>query len=80
MKAVRDRARKSVNFLSRNSSENIDQGFMNQGFANYGGSGLLELPEQNFASGGNPNKSMADTEKGQKLRMRKFVVNDGIMR
>ena len=78
MKAVRERARKSVNFLSRNSSENIDQGFMNQGFANYGGSGLLELPEQNFASGGN--QSMAETEKGQKLRMRKFVVNDGIMR
>ena len=73
MKAVRERARKSVNFLSRNSSENIDQGF-----ANFGGSGLLELPEQNFALGGN--QSMAETEKGQKLRMRKFVVNDGIMR
>ena len=86
MQAARERARKSSNFLSgtsarnsmrkgsavalRKSSENN-----NQGFVNYGGPGLSELPE-NIATE-EISSSMTETEKSLKLRMRK---RDAIMR
>ena len=61
--------RKSSAVALRKGSENN-----NQGFVNYGGSGLSELPE-NIAEEENP--SMTETEKNLKLRMRK---RDAIMR
>ena len=69
--AVAIRKGSAVTTMNRKSSENN-----NQGFVNYGGPGLSELPE-NIADTEEISSSMTETEKSLKLRMRK---RDAIMR